>query len=181
MPENSKRQQAGSPETYPGGETSQIASSRGIAPVPGGPVINVPGAPAMVPPAMTIISPELSETLGDIIAGAIKSGFDRFSIYTQSKPFDNYDVIMALAPIAPAQPILLDALGDAIRGRRAYVIQNTDAANNLWVNKTNTVAVNNGFIVPPNGGTYEVSLHERNHHWAIAAVAQIVVATIWYN
>jgi len=154
-------------------------STRGIVNPPGVPVVNVPGAPQGIPSALpTFVTPEGAKTLDEIIAKAIQDALDMYSIYTQSKPFDMYHTDMVVVGAAAA--VRLDALDQAQKGRRALIIQNCDLVADLWVGKANTVAVNNGIWVPPNGATYLVSIHEREPHFGISSAGNINVSVTYY-
>jgi hypothetical protein len=126
------------------------------------------------------LTPEAAEDYVRIIDKAIKSAFDRYSIYTQAKPFDNYDLNMV--PLLAGVPARLDAFAQRGQiGRRALLICNTSgvAANVLWVGKAN-IAVGLGLPCVANNGTVLISVHERAEHWGVCA-AGINVVVVWYS
>jgi len=160
------------------GPGQQIVSTSGKTPAPGE-VLNVPGVPAGVPlPSGTVITPQDLSTLDSVIAYAIQKAFDAFSIYTQIKPIDNYDVIAV--PMAANVAVRLDALGSKQTMRRAIMIFNPSAAQPIWVNKDGNVNVNNGIPIGINNGSYQAAIHERNAHWGLCTVNNTAIVA-WYS
>ena len=186
---NRNRSAPGRPADLTPPEVGPVISTRGKH-TPGVPGLHAPGVPeGALKPAAQFVSPDWKDKLkhftpaqadeiGQIIVESMHQAFDRFSLYTQSKPFDNYDVITV--PILANTRIRLDRFGQyGEQGRRALMIINPDAANVLWVGKSN-VNLLQGIPVVANNGTYLVSVHERAEHWGIIAGAGTIVV-VWYS
>ena len=126
-------------------------------------------------------TPEQAEELARIIERGLQSAFDRFSLYTQAKPFDDYNI--AVVPCAANVATRLDgpAVAQGMPSRRALLIINTNvvAANVLHVGKAN-IAIGAGIPVLANFGSYLSSVHERNPHYGIIA-ANTNIVVVWYS
>jgi len=159
-------------------ESERQTSSRGIS-SPNVPGVNTPGMPqgAWSQPHV-VITPEVVANLSDVIAKGIQEAFDRYSVYIRSKSFDYYDLWVVPVGVAPVR---LDPQADAQKERRALLIQNLDAATDLTVGKSPNLVAGQGFQVNAGGGTYLVSIHEREPHYGIVAAGQINVAVVWYS
>jgi hypothetical protein len=124
--------------------------------------------------------PEMVEGVRALIRVSLQEAFDRYSIYTQAKPFDDYNI--AVVPCAANTVTRLDgeAVSQGQTSRRALLIVNTNvvAANVLWIGKSN-IAIGLGAPCVSNNGTYLVSINERAPHYGIIA-AQTNVVVLWY-
>lgn len=184
--------------TVPGraglGESGSVSESTRGKQTPGVPGFYGPGVPeGAALPAFQFFTPEDAQKLqamtpaqandlARIIEKALQSAFDRFSLYTQAKPFDDYQV--AIVPCGAGVITRLDgeAVSMGMPGRRALMIINpaAAAANVLWVNRNSNFVATQGIPVVANNGTYLVSIHERAQHYGlIAALTNIVV--VWYS
>jgi len=153
-------------------------------------VISAPGIPEGVPlpsfqffspdemQMLQTIPPQQAEEFATVIAKAIQRSLNRFSIYTQSKPFDNYDVQITTCPANTATRLDRFAKQGQI-ARRALMFVNPNAADVLWIGKSN-VGIAQGIPVAATNGTYLAGIHERAEHWGIIAT-QTNVVTIWYS
>lgn len=179
--------------THPSAE--EQASSRGD-PRAMGEAVNSPGAPgSIVYPSGDIYSPAeqaamralqaspvfaalapVVPALQVLVAGAIQRALDKFSLYTQNKPFTNFEVVPV--PLAAGTVTAIDPPNQQY-GRRVLFLENTDPANAVWFNKTNTVAVNNGIAIAPNFGSHMAVVSEYIRHFAFCAGATTLIA-VWY-
>ena len=162
----------------PVGPLESQVSSRGFPPPPGE-TLEAPGVPAGIPlRGGIVLAPETINNLGDVMKNAIQRALDKFSVYSQLMSMQNYDVIPVnlLANVAQR----LDTIGMSQIGRRAFMICNPSAAQFIWVNKNDTVGVNNGIPIPMNGGSYMAAIHEHNAHWGLCTV-NVTAITVWYS
>jgi hypothetical protein len=151
-----------------------------------------PGLPEGVPaPEFRIFTPEtLSqfklftsqqvEEMAKIIEQGVQAALARYSIYTQAKPFSNYDIeLVALTANVAAR--LDTESGRMADQRRVLLIVNPNATNILWVGKGSGIGLAQGIPVNVNAGTYAVSIEgAHNQHWGIIAADQnIPVITYW--
>ena len=156
---------------------NQQESSRGVGGVLGEPV-NAPGAPGSLSYLSGVVwTPQGPKSLEDVVEAAIQRALARYSVYVQTKPYKNYDVIPVTVPALTATPV--DA-GLNQKGRRTLVVLNTDIAGNaLWLNKSDLVNINNGIPIAPNYGSYTVAMEEVVTHWVYCA-AQTTAIAVWY-
>jgi hypothetical protein len=112
-----------------------------------------------------------------LVAGAIQQALDKFSVWSQPKPFTNFDVqpIPLLANVV-AQ---IDPPNQQVNRRILFLI-NPDPANAVWVNKNTGVAANNGIPVPANNGSYMVAMTEYIQHFALC-VGNNTLISVWYT
>jgi hypothetical protein len=109
-------------------------------------------------------------------AESIQQALAHYSIYSQVKPFDNYDVY-PIPIVAGAQAVRLDRASFDLRNRRALVVFNTSAADVLFVGKNERVnaTTNMGIPVGANNGSYMVAAHERLPHFGFCVGATTAV------
>jgi hypothetical protein len=171
-------------------------SSRGSPRVDGEPV-NAPGVPgslsfvndAIWSPAETAameylgtLMPALKDekvvrSIQTLIAGSIQQALDKFSVFSQVKPFTNFEVInvpLAAGIVSPIDPPSTQV------NRRLLFLVNPDAANAIWFNKNQSVAVNNGIPIAPNFGSIAVAMVEYVQHFAVCVGANNLI-TVWYS
>lgn len=110
-------------------------------------------------------------------ASIVQSALDKFSVFTQIKPFTNFEVMPIVLAAGVASPI--DPPNQQVNRRTLFLI-NPSAADVVWVNKTQQVAVNNGIPIAANNGSYAVSMIEYIQHWAIC-VAGNTLMSVWYT
>ncbi len=126
-------------------------------------------------PAFAGLAPMIP-ALQVLIAGSIQRAFDKFSLYTQVKPFTNFEVVPVALGAGVASAI--DPPNQQMN-RRALFLVNTDTANAIWFNKTEGVAVNNGIPIAPNFGSHMAAISEYVRHFAFCAGAATLIA-VWY-
>ena len=171
-------------------------SSRGKM-TPFSPGVFAPGIPEGVMPGIADIAspeeevkvqaltkyfkPEMIEGIRALIRVSLQEAFDRYSIYTQAKPFDDYNIATVLCPANVVTRLDCAAIAGGMTSRRALLIINTAAvaANILYVNRSDNFAIPNGIQVAAVGGSYLVSIHERGPHFGLIAV-QTPVVVVWY-
>jgi hypothetical protein len=160
----------------PGG-VEPYDSSRG-KPIPSGPEpLNTPGVPGSLSyPAGLVFTPEVIRTLDQMITAAIRRAFENYSIYTQNKPFKNFEVVPV--PLVANTVAALDS-DHRYKNSRVFFVVNPSAADAIWVNKTGTVAVNNGIPIATNFGSYMASMEEYIPHFAISTGANTAIV-VWY-
>ena len=188
-------------DVHPRGEEA-VGSTRGGMPSPSKDLYDAPGAPqGMAPQSGDIIQhpvpiktdpvvawlktlgiPEdLEQWLQAKLIESLQLAFDRFSIYAQVKPYDDYDVYSM--PLLAGVPARLDPLGDSQKSRRALLIVNPDAANAIWVGKNNLIAAGiagSAIPVAPNFGSYLVAIHERAPHYGVCVGGNSAIVA-WYR
>jgi len=129
--------------------------------------------------ALRTYTPEQAEDMITVVSSAIQVALDRFSVFVQSKTFQNWDIqLVALAANVASR---LDLNADIVaEHRRAVMFVNPNATNILWVGKSNVV-IAGGVPVAAGGGTYQVSIEGARvqHYGIIAANETIPVITFW--
>lgn len=126
-------------------------------------------------------TPDQANELARIIEKGLQSAFDRYSIYTQAKPFDDYNIGIVTCGAGVVTRLDGPAVAQGMPSRRALLIINPNvvAANVLWINRSSNFVATQGIPVPANNASYLVSIHERAAHWGLIA-AQTNVVVVWY-
>jgi hypothetical protein len=91
--------------------------------------------------------------------------------WTRETPFDGWEafayVLGAVTPIRIDLPLR--------RPRRAVLVTNSSLAANVWIGPSESVRVNNGLFIPPQGSV-SIPLNENCRVFAIGSAAGIVVS-----
>jgi len=172
-------------------------SSRGKL-TPFSPGVFSPGIPEGVMPGLASVAspeeenklralakhfnPEIVEGVRALIRIALQESLDRYSVYTQAKPFDDYNIATVICPANVVTRLDGAAVAGGMTSRRALMLINTSAvaANILYVNRRDVFAIPNGISVAANGGSYLVSINERAPHFGLIA-AQTTIVVVWYS
>ena len=161
---------------FPGGYDPQ-ESTRGKPELSGPEPLKAPGVPGGLGfPSGVIFTPEVIETLDQMIVVAIQKAFENYSIYTQIKPFKNFEVVPIPLVLNTVTPLVTDARW---KNSRAIFIVNTDAANALWVNKTASMGVNNGIPIAANFGSLMVATNEYVPYHGLC-IGNTTAIVVWY-
>lgn len=183
--------------TVPGrsglGESGSVSESTRGKQTPGVPGFYAPGVPeGAALPAFQFFTPEDAQKLEALTAGqandlariiekALQSAFDRFSLYTQAKPFDDYNIGIVTCQAGVVTRLDGEAVSMGMNSRRALLIINpaAAAANVLWIGKSN-VTVGNGIPTVANNGSTLISIHERAPFYGVIA-AQTNIVVVWFS
>jgi len=91
--------------------------------------------------------------------------------WTRETPFDAWDAFAYI--LGAVQPIRIDL--PLRRPRRAVLVTNTSAAAFLWIGPSESVRVNSGLFVPPQGSV-SLPLNENCQVFAISSAAGSVAS-----
>ena len=161
---------------FPGGYDPQ-ESTRGKPILSGPEPVKAPGIPGSLGfPAGAIFTPEVIKTLDQVITFAIQRAFDNYSIYTQVKPFKNFEIVPV--PMLAGVVTALD-VDHRYTNARAIFIVNPSGADALWINKTASVAALNGIPLAANFGSYMAATDEYVPYFAFCVGANTAIA-VWY-
>lgn len=183
-----------SPRKHEMGEASEAPTSSRGKQTPGVPGFYAPGVPEGAALSafqfftpedaekFKVFTPDQANELAKIVEKALQAAFDRFSIYTQAKPFDDYSIGVVTCAANVVTRLDGEAVSQGMPSRRALLVINPNAvaANVLWINRNSNFAIGQGIPVVASNGSYLVSINERAAHWGLIA-AQTNIAVVWYS